>query len=227
MGGLACGDGLAGLGQRSALRHQTRPRRELGRAACADVGVEPAARQAVDRRHGAGRARAELSAARARRTACIAAARASRVLARRSMSAGRTVKAPGPPFGLTITAGPSREAARPPIAGPLPLVRRARARFQLGDRRPDDDALSRRDGRRSHQGRGARPRRSRAAHRNCTRCSARRKQGIVLDLKKPEAVDVARALAAKSRRAGREFRDRRHGPAGPRRRGAARASIRI
>ena len=104
--------------------------------------------------------------------------------------------------------------------------RRSRARFQLGHRRADRDALSRRDGRRSDQGRGARPRRSRAAHPNCTRCSARRKRGIVLDLKKPEAIEIARALARRSRRAGREFRDRRHGPARPRRGRAAARSIR-
>ena len=54
------------------------------------------------------------------------------------------------------------------------------------------------------------------------------KRGIVLDLKKPRGgCGVARALAAQIRRAGREFRDRRHGAAGPRRRGAAQASTRI
>ena len=41
MGGVAGGDGLAGLGQRSPLRHQGGPRRQLGCAARADVGVEP------------------------------------------------------------------------------------------------------------------------------------------------------------------------------------------
>ena len=91
-----------------------------------------------------------------------------------------TVKAPGPPFGMTCTPKappPLRvETARrpnpPPLAGEgrvaveggrgcaAAALRHPRARFQLGHRRPDDDALSRGDGRRGHQGRGAGPRRS-------------------------------------------------------------------
>ena len=48
---------------------KARPGRQLGRAARADVGVEPPPRQAMDRRQGAGGPCAELSAARAGGTA--------------------------------------------------------------------------------------------------------------------------------------------------------------
>ena len=78
-------------GRDPRFAHQARSGRELGCAARADVRLEPAARQAVDRRYGAAGARAELSAARGRRTARLAAARASRVLARgRRSAAGRS-----------------------------------------------------------------------------------------------------------------------------------------
>ena len=74
------------------------------------------------------------------------------------------------------------------------VVGRARARFQLGDRGTDDDTLSRRDGRRRHQGGGAWTRRSRARV-DLHTVLGQAKQGIVLDLKQPEAVEVARSLA--------------------------------
>ena len=84
---------------------------------------------------------------------------------------GRAVKAPGPPFGLARLKSAESETPPPalPRIGPAraerrPIAAAARrrpgARFQLGHRRPDRDALSRGDGRRGHQGRGAGPRRS-------------------------------------------------------------------
>ena len=81
---------------------------------------------------------------------------------------GQTVKAPGPPFGLRIThpAGSAEDGRRVRADAAL---RHSCARLQLGHRRPDGDTLSRGDGRRSHQDRGARPRRPgpclRIAHR--------------------------------------------------------------
>ena len=108
--------------------------------------------------------------------------------------AGKPIQVPGPPFGLTFAAS-QPEASR--AARSAAAVGRARARFQLGDRRPDDDALSRRDGRRGHQGRSARQGRP-GARSELHTVLGQAKKGIVLDLKKPEAVEIARALAAKS-----------------------------
>ncbi len=54
----------------------------------------------------------------------------------------------------------------------------------------------------------------------------RNKRGIVLDLKTPGGAKVLRRLIATRRRAGREFRARRHGTTGLRLRGPAARSIR-
>ena len=172
VGVVARGDGLARLGRRSALRHQARPRRQLGCAACADVGMEPPARQAVDRRHRAGGACAELSAARAGGAARLAAARASRLLRATPTVDGQH----GQGAGLTVRADASRRAIglRPRRIGAAAAVRRSRARFQLGDRRARRrHATSRRWVPRSSRSRrraAAIP----AARRSCTRCSVRR-----------------------------------------------------
>ena len=80
VGVVAEGDGIARLGRRPALRHQGRSGEELGCAACADVAMEPATRQAMDRRYRAARARAELSLARGRRASGHAADAPSPVL---------------------------------------------------------------------------------------------------------------------------------------------------
>ena len=158
MGRVARGDGLARLGKRSALCHQTRPRRQLGCAARADVGVEPASRQAMR------------SPIRPRPPMCRASRCASRPnsstspqLAHRNFwrpldIGGRTIKAPGPPFGLQINPGERQAAGRAKRADAA--LRHSGPRFQLGHRRADGNALSRGDGRRGDQDRGARPRRS-------------------------------------------------------------------
>ena len=77
------------------------------------------------------------------------------------------------------------------------VVRHTRARFQLGDRRSDDDALPCRDGCGGHQGRSARQRRP-GRESELHTVLGQAKKSIVLDLKKPQAVEIARALAAKS-----------------------------
>ena len=106
-------DGIAGVGRRSALRAQGQPREELGCAACADVAMEPAARQAMDRRHRAGvRTCRAFLCARSRsiwilRRCGIAATIAPGELARQSR-----FRMPGPPFGLTLCAvGPQAPRA--------------------------------------------------------------------------------------------------------------------
>ena len=113
---------------------------------------------------GAGRACAELPAARAGRAARLAATGASRLLAvddrRRQASQGA---------GPALRAEPSRGARQAGRAGQAAAHRRPRARFLLGHRRADDDPLSRGDGRRGHQGRGAGPRRSRPRQRTAHR----------------------------------------------------------
>ena len=120
--------------------------------------MEPAARQAMDRRHRAARACAELSAARAvAEHLDIAAAAASRLLRGAHDLAGQADPGAGPAVRPDAVAASGRKQRAP--AGSDAAVRRPRARFQLGDRRSDDDALPRGDGRGGHQGRGARPRR--------------------------------------------------------------------
>ena len=130
---------------------------------------------------------------------------------------GRTIQAPGPPFGLRITAA-GRKDRRPCRTDAA--LRHSRARLQLGHRRPDGDTLSRRDGCRGHQDRGAGPRRPgprlRIAH------GAR--PGQAQRRPRPQEAGGRRRRAGAGRqirRADREFRDRRHGSAGARRRSPA------
>ena len=161
---MAPGHGLARLGRRGALQDQTRPGRQLGRAARPDVGVEPAPRQAMDRRPGAGRACAELSAARAGGALGVAAARAARLLPRsehrrRHGQSPRTAVWPHPGLRRRRNQARRRDAA----------FRHPGARFQLGHRRSDRDPLPRGDGRGGDQDRGAGPRRSRPHQRTAHR----------------------------------------------------------
>ena len=196
MGGLAAGDGIARLGSRLRASSQARPGRELGCAARADVGVERAARQAVDRRCRAARACAELSAARAGGAAGVAAARASAVLSRGRRSMAATVTAPGPPFGLTLAHGQIAHTARC-RAGPLPLSGVRVLDFSWVIAGPTTTrylaAMGAEVIKVEAPGRGD-PGRASELH----TVLGQAKRGIVLDLKKPEAVAVARALAAKS-----------------------------
>jgi len=78
----------------------------------------------------------------------------------------------------------------------MPLLA-TRARFQLGDRWSDDDALPCRDGAEvikvEAPGTGD-PGRGSELH----TVLGQAKKSIVIDLKKPQAVEIARALAAKS-----------------------------
>ena len=150
--------------------------------------------------------------------ACVAAARASAVLSR--------VRNRRPEcHGARATVRPHACASRTRIGttarGSVAAVRHARARLQLGDRRPDDDALSRRDGCRGDQGRGARSRRSRSRFGTAHRAwpgETRHRAG-------PETPGGGRHRACAGREIrcpDRELRDRRDGPAGPRRRSVAR-----
>ncbi len=126
--------------------------------------MEPAAHEAMDRRCSAGRACSELPAARAGGTTRLAAIGASPLLAARDgrRQAGQGAEPPvrAEPRRASRQAGRSRQTA---------ALRRPRARFLLGDRWADDNALPRRDGGGGDQGRGAGPRRpwprQRAAHR--------------------------------------------------------------
>ena len=90
-------------------------------------------------------------------------------------------------------------------------LRHPRARFQLGHRRPDATrylaAMGAEIIKIEAPGRGD-PGRASELH----TVLGQGKRGIVLDLKKPEAIE-SRAARRPSRRAGREFRDRGHGPA--------------
>ena len=206
-------------GRRSALCHQARPGRQLGRAARADVGVEPRIRQAM--RSPTWRRPRMCRAFRCANRRSSSIRRSSRIAASigRSRSAGETVKAPGPPFGLRIAqARPSPRAAGTHggdrcrssgirvldfswvIAGPTAT----RYLAAMGADVIKVEAPGRGD-----------PGRASELH----TVLGQAKRGIVLDLKKPEAIAIARALAAQIGCAGRELRDRRDGPARPRRRG--------
>ena len=155
--------------------------------------MEPSARQAVDRRSGSGRARAQLSAARARRTAGYAAGAPSRLfpLARYR---GANCRAPGLPFGLSLT-GTGRTG--PPSQGPLPLSGVRVLDFSWVIAGPTTTrylaAMGAEVIKVEAPGKGD-PARSTGLH----MVLGQGKRGIVLDLKKPEAVEIARLLAAKS-----------------------------
>ncbi len=146
--------GLARLGHRPALRLQGRSGEELGCAACADVAMEPATRQAIDRRYRAAGACPELSVARRRGASGHAADAISRLL-RAAPSCRKGNSGAGPAVWTECCrVGPQTARAGWSDA----VVRHTRARFQLGDRRSNDDALPCRDGGGGHQGRSTRQR---------------------------------------------------------------------
>src|ERR1700723_3097848 len=98
--------------------------------------MEPPAYQAMDRRRGAGGAGAELPAARAGRAARVTAARASRLLAR-----GRDRRPIGEGAWTAVRARPDTRPAKAPDSRRAAARRRSGARFFLGHRRADRDAL--------------------------------------------------------------------------------------
>jgi crotonobetainyl-CoA:carnitine CoA-transferase CaiB-like acyl-CoA transferase len=110
---------------------------------------------------------------------------------REAMIAGRAVKAPGPPFGLSLTAGPGR----PATAGALPLAGVRVLDFSWVIAGPTATrylaAMGAEVIKVEAPGRGD-PGRASQLH----TVLGQAKQGIVLDLKKAEAVAIARDLAA-------------------------------
>ena len=108
---------------------------------------------------------------------------------------GRTVKAPGPPFGLTITDAAKATAAR--SSGPLPLSGVRVLDFSWVIAGPTTTrylaAMGAEVIKVEAPGRGD-PGRASDLH----TVLGQAKRGIVLDLKKPEAVALARALAGRS-----------------------------
>src|ERR1700730_1530277 len=120
--------------------------------------MEPPARQAIDRGYGAARACTELSLARSLGALGHAADAASPILrAARSCRKSHS-NAEHAVWPQCRRVGPQTANAE----GSAAVVRHTRARFQLGDRWSDDDALPCRDGCGGHQGRSARQRRPRA-----------------------------------------------------------------
>jgi len=109
---------------------------------------------------------------------------------------GRTVKTPGPPFGLRITNAAQREKERHP-PGPLPLSGVRVLDFSWVIAGPTTTrylaAMGAEVIKIEAPGRGD-PGRASELH----TVLGQAKRGIVLDLKKPEAVAVARDLAARS-----------------------------
>jgi crotonobetainyl-CoA:carnitine CoA-transferase CaiB-like acyl-CoA transferase len=108
--------------------------------------------------------------------------------------AGRTIKAPGPPFGLTIARS---EPVAPGVAGAMPLSGVRVLDFSWVIAGPTTTrylaAMGAEVIKVEAPGRGD-PGRASELH----TVLGQAKRGIVLDLKKPEAVGVARALAARS-----------------------------
>ena len=97
---------------------QGRSGEELGCPACADVAMEPATRQAMDRRYRAARACAELSLARGLGASGHAADAASPLLPAARSCRKSQFRVPGTPFGLSVAASGRKQ--RTP-AGPMPL----------------------------------------------------------------------------------------------------------
>ena len=192
---MARGDGLARMGNRSSLRDQARPRRQLGCAARADVRVEPPARQAMDRRYGAGSACAELPIARAGGAA--RSRRSSSIAASGAIHRGRRAQRQGarPAVRADASRAASRERRR--IGRPC----RCPA-FACSTSAGSSPARRRRAISRRWAPRSSRSRRLaaaiRAAHPNCTPFSARRSAASCSTSRRPEAVEIARALAARS-----------------------------
>ena len=191
---------------------------QLGCAACADVGMEPPARQAVDRRYGAEAARVPSFPLRE-----LAEQLESPQLEHRGFYRAMTsVDARCKHRVRRSDCRSSRKRTADSGTGTVAAVGRACARFQLGDRGTDDDALSRGDGCRRDQGRGARPRRSRPRIRSAHGAGA----GQARHRARPEAAGGGRCRACAGgalRCAGGELRDWRDGSAGARRGRAARA----
>ena len=137
---------------------------------------------------------------------------------RRIELGGRTVKAPGSPFGLQVTAASGNSADRG--AGPMPLSGVRVLDFSWVIAGPTATrylaAMGAEVIKIEAPGRGD-PGRASELH----TVLGQAKRSIVLDLKKPEAVAIARALAARCDVRGRKFRYGRHGQAGPRRRRSA------
>ena len=114
---------------------------------------------------------------------------------RRSDIGGRTIKAPGPPFGLRITHAGHDGTLAPPDRCRSPAFACSTSAGSSPARRRR--AISRRWAPRSSRSRrpaAATP----AAPPNCTRCSARPSAASSSTSRKQEAVAVAQALAAKS-----------------------------
>jgi crotonobetainyl-CoA:carnitine CoA-transferase CaiB-like acyl-CoA transferase len=115
---------------------------------------------------------------------------------RRLEITGHTVKAPGPPFGLQITKATRRETQRQ-LSGPLPLSGVRVLDFSWVIAGPTTTrylaAMGAEVIKIEAPGRGD-PGRASELH----TVLGQAKRGIVLDLKKPEAVAIARHLAARS-----------------------------
>jgi crotonobetainyl-CoA:carnitine CoA-transferase CaiB-like acyl-CoA transferase len=115
---------------------------------------------------------------------------------RRLEITGHTVKAPGPPFGLQITKATRRETQRQ-LSGPLPLSGVRVLDFSWVIAGPTTTrylaAMGAEVIKIEAPGRGD-PGRASELH----TVLGQAKRGIVLDLKKPEAVAIARQLAARS-----------------------------
>ena len=191
-------------------------------AACADVGVEPPARQAMDRRRRPGRPCAELSAARAGGAVRVASARASPILpdGRRSAAGGSRrparrsgCRSPIPAAGRPAPAGGAVATARCRLSGMRVLdfswviagPTTTRYLAAMGAEVIKVEAPGRGD-----------PGRASELH-------ARARPGQARHRARPQKAGGGRRRARPGRqirRAGREFRDRRDGPARPRRGGA-------
>ena len=190
VGGLAGGNGLAGLGQRPALRHQARPGCQLGRAPCADVGSGAASTTSSGSPIMAQAAHVPSFPLREPAEQLASPQLAHRKFWRRIEIGGRTVKAPGPPFGLQITVRLAASRADRG-AGPMPLSGVRVLDFSWVIAGPTATrylaAMGAEVIKIEAPGRGD-PGRASELH----TVLGQAKRGIVLDLKKPEAVAIAR-----------------------------------
>src|SRR5262245_27416781 len=128
MGVVAEGDGIARMGFGPALSSEGQSGGELGCPACADVAMEPATRQAMDRGGGPAGPCAEPSPPRGVGTPRHAADAASPLL-----PAGYPCAKGNPAAGHAIRTERRRvQAQAAKTGGPDAVVRRTCARFQLG-----------------------------------------------------------------------------------------------
>ena len=116
--------------------------------------------------------------------------------------AGKAIQMPRTPFGLSVVASGRRTAS---AEGADAAVRHTRARFQLGDRRSDRRRATlprwaRRSSRSKRPGRGDPGRESGTAY--GARAS---KKSIVLDLKKPQAVEYVQGACRKVQHPDRDY----------------------